>query len=111
MTDTYRQTVEDWPLEVAYGQDDEGPCAFYVRGHDIPLDVMAALVAAEVEGRTDLGGAGTYPAPKPPAREWWRKVPVRGGYVVDARFVAVPPGSSHRGAFPVTVVDVREWER
>jgi hypothetical protein len=90
-------------LESVMGLDDEGICATYARGHH-PLAVVLARAAREYAA--EFKTAETLPKAE---HEWWRKVPVRGNDVCDTRFVGAAPHA--RGAFPVTVVSFKSFER
>lgn len=79
------------------GLDGDGLVALYVKGH--PGTTAVRLAVEEYCERFDLDDAG------PPYMTWWRKIPNRkdGGSV----FKRAKRGS--RGAFPVTVCDLRPW--
>lgn len=90
-------------LEPLYGLDDEGVCAVYARGHHDPTTI---LVRTQFEYEREIRRAEVPPKA---THEWWRKMPMRGNIVADTQILMAKPHA--RGAFPVTVVTIREWER
>ena len=91
--DGYSVFVRD--LRIVEGVDDDGPCALYLLGHVASEPFRLACIS----WARDHG----HQRPGPPRFTWWRKVSCRDGM----QFRKAQRGA--RGAFPVTVCDLRPW--
>ncbi len=86
-------------IETVYGLDDEGPVAFYAKGHWPTAEFVESLRASGYIEGINLGKI---------TRDWWRCVPLRGNIVCEIQFKGAKPHT--QGAFPVTAYEVRKWE-
>lgn len=85
-------------IKTTMGLDDEGPCAYYAKGHHDPevfLDSLARYLDEPVGGLEVQHGH-------------WRWIRVHGNPVADYRCVSASPGS--RGGFAVTYIKLRDFE-
>lgn len=96
-------------LHVVMGHDDEGPCAVYCKGH-VGAEEFYPLALEwldnESPGFVDQEAfplSGMYIK-----NEYWRTVRMRDDYAASNRFIRSVKG---RGAYAVTVLDLRDWER